>query len=116
MQISTRIFCSVVQEADKYLQSGFYSGELGDTMVLAISNALKLVIIVLSSILSDHPIINISPRAVTNPTPIYLAFNQYGTGHYDGLVENTEIPSPPLENSIVHVVKMIRRTVLIATL
>ncbi len=69
-------------------------------MVLAISNALQLVIIVLS--ISDHPIINISPRAVTNPTPIYLAFNQYGTGHYDGLVENIEsstLPSPPPENS-----------------
>lgn len=36
---------SVVQEADKYLQSGVYCGELEDTMVLALSNALQLVII-----------------------------------------------------------------------
>lgn len=86
---------NVVQEADKYLRSGVYCGELGDTMVLALSNALQLVIIAIK----DHPIINISPQEIAASTPIFIAFNQYGPGHYDGLIENSTLPpaSVPLE-------------------
>lgn len=98
---------NVVLEADKYLQSGVYCGELGDTMVLALSNALQLVTIVLTSI-NYHPIIHILPRQVSVPISLFLAYTQYGPGHYDGLTEDakdspsTDSASQPLANVVSH--------------
>ncbi len=89
---------TVAKEADKFVPSGYYHGELGDTMGLALSNALQLVITVLSSI-DDHPVIEILPRHVAAPVALFLAYNQFGPGHYDGLstkVESAHI-SPPME-------------------
>ncbi|SMN12541.1 hypothetical protein SPBRAN_1617 [uncultured Candidatus Thioglobus sp.] len=74
-------------EAGNFLRSGYYFGELSDTMVLALSNALKLPIIVFTSI-QHHPVINILPREVANPVTLCIAYNQYGPGHYDGLTVN----------------------------
>ena len=43
------------------LQREYFHGELGITMVLALANALKLTIIIVSSI-PNQPIIRIDPR------------------------------------------------------
>lgn len=96
--------CNVDEEADKFLQSGVYCGELGDTMVLALANALQVSIIVLSSI-QYHPIINILPRQSIAPVSLFLAYNQYGPGHYDGLIEEDATltqhgGTQPLQNAI----------------
>ena len=76
---------NVRDEAEKFLKNGYYHGELADTMVLALSNALQVAIVVLSSI-SNHPVIHIVPQHIANPVTLFLAYNQYGPGHYDGLV------------------------------
>ena len=52
------------QEAEKILSSGFYYGDLGDTMVLALANVLQSSIIVFSSI-ECHPVFCITPPVQT---------------------------------------------------
>lgn len=71
----------IQQEAYKFLQSGYFFGELGNTIVLALSNMLGLPIIFSSSI--GQPVITITPRQLHVPLPVHLAFNQSGAGHYD---------------------------------
>ena len=90
---------SVAEEAEKFLQCGYYHSELGDTMVTGLANALELVIVVFSSI-NNYPIMNIVPRHIYAPVSLFIAFNQFGAGHYDGLlpaedpklVETSQLP------------------------
>ena len=78
----------VVKEAKMFLQNGDFFGPLGNTMVLAISNALGIPIIVFSSA-AHYPVINITPRVCHLSVPLYVAFNQAGAGHYDAVIENS---------------------------
>lgn len=78
---------SVAEEAEKFLQNGFFTGELGDTMVLALSNVLNMPITVFSSI-CDHPIVNILPRKLDVSFALFIAYNQCGPGHYDAVIED----------------------------
>ena len=75
---------TVADEAPQFLQQGYFYGPLGNTMVLAISNALGLPIIVFSSA-NHYLVINIAPRVCRAPIPLYVAFNQSGAGHYDAV-------------------------------
>lgn len=59
-------------------------------MVLALSNALQLVITVFSSV-PGHPLIDILPRTVAAPTPLFVAYNQYGSGHYGGIERKDDL-------------------------
>ena len=76
---------NIQQEAMKFMQSGYFFGELADTIVLALSNLLGLPFIVFTSSIYQ-PVITITPRHLKVPIPVYLAFNQSGAGHYDGVV------------------------------
>ena len=76
---------TVAEEAGKFLQSGYYQGELADTMPLALANSLQLVLTIFTSI-RHHPIINITPRHIAVPVSLFLAYNQFGPGHYDGIL------------------------------
>lgn len=76
---------SVIEEAPRFLEQGYFYGPLGNTMVLAISNALGLPIIVFSSA-AHYPVINIVPRVFKLSIPLYIAFNQAGAGHYDAVL------------------------------
>ena len=69
----------VPEEAAKFLQNGFFYGELADTIVLALSNLLGIPFIIFSSS-STHPVITITPRQLIVPIPVYLAYNHYGAG------------------------------------
>lgn len=82
---------SVAEEAEKFLQDGVFSGPLGDTMVLALSNALSIPITIFSSI-RGHPLLNFLPRHVSVQFPLFLAYTQYGPGHYDAIV-TTSLPT-----------------------
>lgn len=82
---------SVHEEAERFSQQGFFDGQLGDTMVLALSNVLGLPIFVITSI-ADHAIISIIPRQVLFAFPIYLAYNHCGPGHYDGVLFKDDVP------------------------
>ncbi len=74
----------VVNEAEYFLQDGFFASDLGDTLVMALSNALSIPIIVLTSN-PNVPFLTFQPRTFAIFTPIILAYNQYGTGHYDAI-------------------------------
>jgi hypothetical protein len=63
-----------LEEAEKFLEDGVFSSDLGDTMVLALSNALFTI---LSSI-CGHPIINVLPRHTVASFPLLIAYNQWG--------------------------------------
>lgn len=84
----------VTMEAEKFKESGVFLGELGNTVVLNLSNVLGIPIIVLSSAI-NHPLINITPRHMTVPIPLYIAYNQYGVGHYDAIItsNNSQLPT-----------------------
>ena len=68
-------------EADSFLQSGYFNSQLGDTMVLALANALGIPMIIFTTMLC-HAVVHITPRHTKSHTPIYLAYSHGGTGHY----------------------------------
>jgi hypothetical protein len=76
---------SVQIESQMFLESGHFNSDLGDTILLALSNALGIPIIVFSSI-TDHCVINIMPRHVKTSIPVHLAYLQHGGGHYDAAI------------------------------
>lgn len=71
-------------EADAFLQSSVFNGSLGDSMIVALSNALELPFVVFTTLLY-HPILNQTPRKQAVPLPVFLAHNHNGLGHYDAL-------------------------------
>ena len=83
----------VTEEAPMFLQQGHFFGPLGNTMVVAISNALGLPVIVFSSA-SHYPVINIKPRECRAPIPLYVAFNQSSAGHYNAVTFKNDPPIP----------------------
>ena len=74
---------SVEAEATKFKETYFF-GPLANTMIKAISNAFSLPIIVFSSAL-HYPVVYTTPRVCHVSIPLYVAFNQAGTGHYSAL-------------------------------
>ena len=75
----------IEQEALKFLAPGYFHGNLADTMVTALSNALQMPIIVYSSI-ACHPVLCVTPQTQKIPVPVMIAFTQFGPGHYDAIV------------------------------
>ena len=69
-------------EAQLFCSSGYFNSELGDTVLLTLSNVLGVSIIVFTSI-SGNSVINIIPQYSRIPVSIHLAYLQYGSGHYD---------------------------------
>ena len=67
-------------------------------MVLAVSNALGLPVIIFSSAY-HYPLIYITPRFCKISVPLYVAFNQAGTGHYDAVTFDTLDNNPQLLSS-----------------
>lgn len=72
----------VEEEALKFLEPGYFYGDLADTMILSVANALNVPIIVFSSI-QCQPVIVIMPRTQLAKVPLMLAYTQFGAGHYD---------------------------------
>lgn len=75
---------TVAEEVEKFQVSGYVMGELGDTIPLAMSNVLGIPIIIITSMLST-PFICLNPHQNVFPAIIYLAYHQYGAGHYDAV-------------------------------
>ena len=72
------------EEASKFLANGFFTSSLGDVVVPALSNALHIPIIMITSI-TNMPLIHFKPCSYAVFTPLIVAFNQYGAGHYDAV-------------------------------
>ena len=68
----------------EFLQSGHFSGCLGDLMVLTLANILQIPITIFTSV-QNMPLLCIMPTTqITSITqPIFLTYTQSGAGHYD---------------------------------
>ena len=74
-------------EAPNFLRNGHFSSSLGDAMPLGMANVLQMSIFILAP---QHliPFISIFPRYnVESISPLMLAFDNHGPGHYDALIE-----------------------------
>ena len=78
-------------EANALLQDGYFASELGNSMPLAASNALRISIVVFTAML-NFPVLPICPRDRTlRDDPIYLAYDMRFAGHYDGIEQQTTV-------------------------
>ena len=60
-QICTYVRHNTEQEIDLYLQNSFFNDELGNTMVLALSNVLSVPVVEFSSMI-HCPVFTVNPR------------------------------------------------------
>ena len=81
-----------------FLQSGQYTGDLGDLMVLTLANMLNIPITVFTSV-NNMPVLCIMPttQSVLSTQPLFLAFTQSGPGHYDAVIATTGTSNPPAD-------------------
>lgn len=80
----------IEQEASKFLDPGYFYGDLADMMIPALSNALQTPIVVFSSI-ECHPFLCVTPETQKISVPLMVAFTQFGPGHYDGVIPKDRI-------------------------
>jgi hypothetical protein len=76
-----------LKEVKKFSKNGVSDSTLGDIVPLTIANTLNINITIFTSV-SDLPRIDVKPEQKNHLLPytrktIYLAYNQYGVGHYD---------------------------------
>ena len=78
-------------EAIKFLNNGYYASVLGDTMPLAMANALKCNIVVFRST-HGMPITYITPHDHGSPVQnvLFVAYTDHGPGHYDSVLYEGE--------------------------
>lgn len=82
-------------ECQKYLESGVFCSALGDTMLLGLSNVLRLPIVVFTSA-ESRPYFTVNPRIVpVHSFPLLLTFLQADSGHYSLAVRRPLHQSPP---------------------
>ncbi|PFX25193.1 hypothetical protein AWC38_SpisGene10207 [Stylophora pistillata] len=78
-------------EANAFLQDGHFASELGNSMPLAASNALRISLVVFTGML-NFPVLPICPRDRTqSDNPIYLAYDMRFAGLYDGIEQQTTV-------------------------
>ena len=80
---------NIREEAVKFLDPSTFQGDLGDTMLTCLANVLEAPILVFSS-LSYHPIVCVTPETQRVSVPLMVAYNQYGAGHFDGVIHNEQ--------------------------
>ena len=69
-------------EVERFSHRGYFTGELGNLMVLAMANVLKMPIVIFSS-LENFPIIPIQLRQQLHGMPsLFISFDTAGCGHY----------------------------------
>ena len=86
----------LVTEAERYMASGVFAGQLGDLMVIILANIISHPIVILTSV-PNMPVLCISPlsgETGVGSTPLFLTYLHSVAGHYDYAVpvdHNTEI-------------------------
>ena len=76
---------NLMSEAESFLNSGQFGGELGDLMVVTLSNILNYPIAIFTSV-ANMPLLCITPLGGgpgASTSPLFLTFIQSGPGHYD---------------------------------
>ena len=70
-------------ETERFREPGTFSGDIGDLVIKVCSDFPQIPIIVVTSI-NGSPYVPFIPDESVITKPIYIAFNAYGPGHYDG--------------------------------
>ena len=75
-----------ISETINFETSGYFSSDLGDLMPIAMANVLRMPIVIVTSE-SHTPLISVCPEeTILYSTPLFLAYNRLGAGHYDAAV------------------------------
>ena len=72
-------------EAQLFTQSGYFMGEVGNTIPLALANMVSSPVLLFTS-MGTMPVLLITLSIMRDALPrVHLAFNQFGAGHYDAI-------------------------------
>ncbi len=85
-------------EASNYLADGEFAGDIGDLMVLTLTNILGIPLTIFTSV-ENMPVLCVTPILNCDTSvPLYLTYVQAGAGHYDYAVPSVTSST----TSIVH--------------
>lgn len=76
-------------ETERFREPGTLRGDVGDLVIKVCSDLLQVSMIVVTSIIGS-PYVPFIPDDVVITKPIYLAYQAFGPGHYDGTVRAAE--------------------------
>jgi hypothetical protein len=90
-------------EAPRFLQKGVFCCELGDLVITALANVLRIPIVVFTSV-QNFPMTTIVPtyNVAGTSEPICIALTQYGGGHYDAVIQMAAMDYDELEQEEPH--------------
>ena len=98
--LSSKEHSSYEEIANNFLHDGFFDCELGNAVILALSNVLHVSFVIFTSF-ENFPVITIVPRCDTlsEAVPGYLVYEHVGAGHYDAVIENANELSDSATNA-----------------
>ena len=70
-----------LEEVYKFSQDGFFANEVGDLCARATAKLLKIPIVIITA-LPSTPTVPFLPHEFLTTTPIYIAYDHSGPGHY----------------------------------
>jgi hypothetical protein len=76
--------------ANSYRGRGVFAGELGNIMTVGLTNVLRINLVLFTSMEKIKTIPIVPREKVLCNDALYLAFNNYGCGHYDAVVESVK--------------------------
>lgn len=71
-----------LEDVDKFNQDGYFASEVGDLCAKATATLLRVPVVVVTA-LPTQPTMPFLPREFATTTPIYIAYDHSGPGHYD---------------------------------
>ncbi len=76
--------------ATSYTERGVFAGELGNIMAVGLANVLRINLVLFTSMEKMKTIPIVPREKVVCNGAIYLAFNNFGCGHYDAVVKSAK--------------------------
>ena len=94
------VTADIRSQAQNYLRNGEFAGNLGDLMVVTLSNILHIPIVLFTNVV-NLPVVCITPVSGTESTvPLYLIFDHNGPGHYDYAIPKVTSPSTVVTSKV----------------
>lgn len=77
-------------ETERLREQGTFSGEVGDLVMKVCSDLLQIPLLVVTS-MSSYSYVPFIPDQVVVTSTLYVAFNAFGPGHYNGTRPVTQV-------------------------
>ena len=93
---------SFASDIERFQNDGHFASEIGDICAKACANLLRIPIVLITA-LPTVPSIPFLPKYFTGSTPVYLAYDHSGPGHYDatkGINACVPFCKPPLHQKV----------------